>query len=155
MLPAGTPLPDFELDSDRGTRVSRAGLLGQRYLLYFYPKDDTPGCTREACAFRDALPRFEQLGVPVYGVSADSVAAHQKFVRKHGLNFPLLADPQHQLLQPLGAWVEKSMYGRKYHGVARVSVLVDAAGVIEQVWEKVKPDSHAAEVHDWLAGPAR
>jgi peroxiredoxin Q/BCP len=152
MLQAGDKAPGFVLDSDGGRRVDSATLRGRRHLIYFYPKDDTPGCTREACAFRDNLPAFEGLGVPVFGVSGDPVKAHDRFVARHGLNFPLLADPEHHLLEAYGVWVEKSMYGRKYFGVQRSSFVVGADGRIEKVWDKVSPDLHAGEVLDYLQG---
>lgn len=152
MIEIGQDCPDFSLQDHTGTTVSRTGLLGQRYVLYFYPKDDTPGCTKEACAFRDALPRFGELGTKVYGVSADPVASHAKFVAKYGLNFPLLADPERQLIEGLGFWVEKSMYGKKYMGIQRATVVVDAGGKVEQLWPKVSPEGHAAEVAAYLAG---
>lgn len=152
MLKPGATVPDFSLTASDGRNVSAKGLRGQRYVLYFYPKDDTPGCTREACAFRDNLPAFGKLGVPVFGVSADSEAAHRKFVLKYALNFPLLADPERKLIEPIGAWVEKSMYGRKYMGIARCTVVVGADGRIETVWDKVAPDVHAGEVLAYLRG---
>jgi peroxiredoxin Q/BCP len=151
MLQAGDNVPEFSLVTDKGETVSAKRLKGQRYVLYFYPKDDTPGCTKEACGFRDNLPSFEQLSVRVFGVSADSEAAHTKFVKKFDLNFSLLADPERQLIEGIGAWVEKSMYGKKYMGIARATFVVDAKGKIEKVWEKVaKPDQHAAEVLAYL-----
>lgn len=154
MLQAGDTAPSFRLASDGGRTISSASLKGRRHVLYFYPKDDTPGCTREACAFRDNLPAFEKLGVPVYGVSADDAKAHEKFAHKYGLNFPLLADPEHMLLEPYGVWVEKNMYGRKYFGVQRSTFIVDTKGKIERVWEKVSPDGHAEEVMAYLTGIA-
>lgn len=150
MLKAGDVAPAFRLQDGAANWVDSASLAGRRYLIYFYPKDDTPGCTREACAFRDAMPAFEALGVPVFGVSADSVQRHQKFSAKYQLNFPLLADPELGLLKAYGVWVEKSMYGRSYFGIQRASFMVGSDGRIEQVWPKVKPDSHAAEVEAWL-----
>ena len=152
MLKAGDAAPSFKLPANGGRSFDSASLKGSRYLLYFYPKDNTPGCTREACGFRDAMPGFDKLGVPVFGVSADKVPAHDRFALKHGLNFPLLADPDHELIEAYGVWVEKSLYGRKYFGVARSTFLVDGEGKIEKVWEKVSPDSHAAEVREYLAG---
>ena len=152
MLKAGDAAPSFKLAANGGRSFDSASLKGSRYLLYFYPKDNTPGCTREACGFRDAMPGFDKLGVPVFGVSADKVPAHDRFALKHGLNFPLLADPDHELIEAYGVWVEKSLYGRKYFGVARSTFLVDADGKIEMVWDKVSPDSHAAEVREFLAG---
>ena len=152
MLKIGDSAPEFSLASDTGHIVSSAALKGQRYVLYFYPKDDTPGCTKAACAFRDNLPAFGKLGVPVFGLSADDEKSHAKFVAKFKLNFPLLSDPDHELLDAYGAWVEKNLYGRKYMGIQRSSFVVDGKGRIEQVWEKVSPESHAEEVIAWLAG---
>jgi peroxiredoxin Q/BCP len=152
MLKPGAAVPAFSLAASDGRTISAAGLRGQRYVLYFYPKDDTPGCTKEACAFRDNLPAFGKLSVPVFGVSADSDAAHRKFVAKYQLNFPLLADPERKLIEPIGAWVEKSMYGRSYMGIARCTFVVGADGKVEHVWEKVSPEAHAAEVLAYLGG---
>ena len=152
MLQAGNTAPQFVLAGDGGRTVDSASLKGRRHLIYFYPKDDTPGCTREACTFRDNLPAFEKLDVPVFGVSGDEVKAHDKFVGKYALNFPLLADPGHGLLEAYGVWVEKSMYGRKYFGIQRSSFVIDAKGRIEKVWEKVSPDRHAEEVIAYLQG---
>jgi peroxiredoxin Q/BCP len=154
MLQAGDVAPAFSLASDGGRRVDSKSLKGRRHVIYFYPKDDTPGCTREACAFRDKLPAFAKLDVPVFGVSADETKAHDKFVHKYGLNFPLLSDPEHKLLDAYGVWVEKSLYGRKYFGIQRSTFVVDARGRIEKVWEKVSPDSHAEEVMAYLKGMA-
>jgi peroxiredoxin Q/BCP len=150
MLKAGDRVPEFQLPADNGRSVSSAELAGRRYLLYFYPKDDTPGCTVEACSFRDNLPAFDKIGIAVFGVSADDALSHQKFARKHGLNFPLIADPNHQLIGPMGVWVEKSMYGKKYMGIQRSTFLVGADGTIEKVWESVKPLAHTAEVLEYL-----
>jgi peroxiredoxin Q/BCP len=149
MMKKGDPVPEFALASEAGT-VSSQDLKGRRYVLYFYPKDDTPGCTVEACEFRDNLPKFEKVGVPVLGVSADDLKAHAKFTKKHGLNFTLLADPDRTLIEALGLWVEKSMYGKKYMGVQRSTFVVDENGRIAQIWEKVKPEGHAEEVLAWL-----
>lgn len=153
-LQVGDTAPDFTLSSDAGVPVTLSDLRGKRVVLYFYPKDDTPGCTREACSFRDNLPAFEGAGVPVYGVSADDSAAHARFVHKHGLNFPLLADPDRQLIQAMGVWVEKSLYGRRYFGIARATFVISAEGRIEKVWEKVSPDGHGPEVLAYLRGEA-
>lgn len=152
MLQAGDSCPDFTLETESGTTVSLKSLEGKRFVLYFYPKDDTPGCTTEACGFRDLLPAFAELDAQVFGVSADSVAKHRKFVDKHSLGFTLLADPERTLIEPIGAWVEKSMYGKKYMGIARISFVVDANGKIEKVWEKVAPAKHPDEVRAYLAG---
>jgi peroxiredoxin Q/BCP len=153
-IPPGRKAPAFSAPDQSGTVRTLAEFKGRAFVLYFYPKDDTPGCTKEACAFRDALPRFGELGTTVYGVSADNVASHAKFVAKFGLNFPLLADPERQLIEGLGFWVEKSMYGKKYMGIQRATVVVDATGKVEQLWPKVSPDAHAAEVAAYLAGEA-
>lgn len=150
MLKAGDRVPDFQLPADNGRSASSAALAGQRYLLFFYPKDDTPGCTVEAHAFRDNLPTFERLRVKVYGISADDLMSHQKFARKHQLNFPLIADPNHHLIGPIGVWVEKHMYGKKSMGIQRSTFLVGADGVIEKVWERVNPVKHIAEVLEHL-----
>ncbi len=152
MLKVGDAIPKFALESDTAGLVKASDLKGIRYVLYFYPKDDTPGCTIEACSFRDHLPKFSDLSVPVYGVSADNVKKHGKFTQKFSLNFPLLSDPERQLIEPMGVWVEKSMYGKKYMGVARSTFVVNAHGKIEQVWEKVKPEGHAEEVLGYLKG---
>lgn len=155
MLQAGDPIPEFALASTQGGEVSSLSLRGKRYVLYFYPKDDTPGCTTEACNFRDTLPRFEETGTLVYGVSPDDIAAHEKFIAKHALNFPLLADPERKLIEAVGVWVEKSMYGKKYMGVQRSTFVVGPDGRIEKVWPKVTPDGHAREVLEYLrAGTA-
>jgi thioredoxin-dependent peroxiredoxin len=150
----GQSVPDFQLTTDGGKMVSKASLLGSRYVLYFYPKDDTPGCTKEACGFRDAEVDFSKINTKVFGVSADSAASHEKFVKKYGLNFPLMSDPNRVLIEGLGCWVEKSMYGKKYMGIARATFVVDAKGVIEQVWEKVDVGTHAADVLSYLQGGA-
>ena len=152
MLQVGELVPHFSLLSDRDQTVTSASLLGERYVLFCYPKDDTPGCTTESCAFRDLMPNFQDLAVKVYGVSADKLAAHVKFIKKFGLNFPLLSDPDHQLLEALGVWVEKSMYGKKYFGIQRSTFVINARGNVEQVWEKVVPAGHAEAVLGYLRG---
>jgi peroxiredoxin Q/BCP len=147
----GTKAPDFSLPADDGSTVSLAGLKGRPVVLYFYPKDDTSGCTVEACEFRDLFPRFAQGKAVVLGVSPDSVKSHQKFKAKYQLPFTLLADEEKGMLQAYGVWQEKSMYGRKYMGVARTTFLIDASGTVVRVWEKVTPKGHAAEVEAALA----
>lgn len=154
MLKIGDRIPEFDLKTDSGQRVSPRTLKGKPCVLYFYPKDDTPGCTREACAFRDALPAFDARTLRVYGVSADDEKRHARFAAKYELNFPLIADPEHVLIKGFGVWVEKSLYGRKYMGIARASFAIDAQGKVVQVWDKVKPDTHAAEVLAWFDGTA-
>ena len=154
MLTAGDRVPSFTLESDTAGTISSAGLAGKRYVLYFYPRDDTPGCTKEACSFRDNLPLFGNLGVPVFGVSADDVKAHAKFTAKFSLNFPLLADPERKLIEPMGVWGEKSFMGKKYMGITRATFVVAPDGRIEHVWEKVTPENHAEEVLAYLKGEA-
>jgi thioredoxin-dependent peroxiredoxin len=154
MLGVGASVPNFELEDESGNQHSSAGLRGSRYVLYFYPKDDTPGCTKEACGFRDNLPKFDSLATKIFGVSADDVKAHRKFVAKFSLTFPLLADTQRTLIESMGVWVEKSMYGKKYMGIARATFVVNAQGTIEKVWEKVSPETHAEEVRAYLAADA-
>ena len=152
MLTIGSTAPGFNLKTESGKTVSSASLKGQRFVLYFYPKDDTPGCTKEACSFRDNLPAFNKLKVPVFGISADDEKAHGKFVTKYQLNFSLLADPEHKTCDAFGTWVEKSMYGKKYFGIQRSTFIISDKGKIEHAWEKVSPDGHAEEVLAFLSG---
>ena len=154
MLNIGDAAPTFSLSTDTGETISSAALKGQRYVLYFYPKDDTSGCTVQACGMRDALSDFDSAGVKIFGVSADSVGSHQKFVKKFSLNFPLLSDPERQLIEAMGVWVEKSMYGKKYMGIVRATFVIDAKGKIEQVWPKVNTERHASELLSYLKGEA-
>lgn len=155
MLDVGASIPEFSLKSTVGRPVTAEGLRGQRFVLYFYPKDDTPGCSKQACGFRDQLPQFAQVGVPVFGVSADTESSHLKFATKYSLGFPLLADPELTLLKAIGVWVQKSMYGKTYMGVTRATFVIDANGRIEKVWEKVKPEGHAEDVLAYLGGSAK
>jgi peroxiredoxin Q/BCP len=148
---AGDAAPEFTLPSDRGGDVALASLRGRPVVLYFYPKDDTSGCTTQACEFRDSWAEVQARGAVVLGVSPDSVASHQKFRDKFSLPFPLLADEDHAVAEAYGVWGEKSMYGRKYQGILRTTFLIDPAGRIARVFEKVKPKGHAAEVLDALA----
>jgi peroxiredoxin Q/BCP len=150
MLQAGDPVPDFDLASDTAGEVTSAGLRGQRYVLYFYPKDDTSGCTMEACSFRDNLPDFGSIGVPVYGISPDDVHSHNKFRSKFHLTFPLLADVGHRTAEDFGVWVEKNNYGKKYMGVQRSTFIIGPDGRITHVWPKVNPSDHAKEVLAYL-----
>ena len=138
--------PNFDLKDHMGQVVRLADLRGQWVVLYFYPKDDTPGCTKEACAFRDNFPKFKKLGVEVLGVSTDGEKSHQKFITKYELPFRLLADDDKKIVEAFGVWGEKSMYGRKYMGTNRVTYLIDEAGKIAAVWPKVKPETHAEEI---------
>ncbi len=149
MLQTGDRFPDFQLQDQTGDVVSLGDLAGKPAVIFFYPKDDTSGCTAEACEFRDALPTFP--GARVLGVSPDPVKSHRKFVDKYGLNFTLLADPDHALLEAAGVWVEKSMYGRTYMGVARTTFVLDEQGIVKHVFEKVKPQGHAAQVAEALS----
>lgn len=145
----GKKVPAFSLPTADGT-VSSAELKGKPFVLYFYPKDDTPGCTTEACGFRDALPAFKKLKATVIGVSKDSVKSHAKFAEKFSLPFPLASDEEGKVLAAFGVWVEKSMYGRKYMGIDRATFLVDAEGVIRAVWRKVSVTGHVEDVQKAL-----
>ncbi|TVP45473.1 MAG: thioredoxin-dependent thiol peroxidase [Gemmatimonadales bacterium] len=143
MVQEGDLAPDFTLSSDEGPPVTLSELRGSRVILYFYPKDDTSGCTAQACEFRDTLPRISESGATVLGVSPDSVTSHGKFRAKHDLNFPLLADEDHQVAEAYGVWTEKSMYGRKYWGIERSTFLIDEEGRIAKAWRKVKAKGNA------------
>jgi thioredoxin-dependent peroxiredoxin len=150
MLSSGDKVPNFELSDQNDLKHDAKRLKGKRYLVYFYPKDSTPGCTVQACGLQSDLEQFNALGIPVFGVSMDSVASHRKFADKYGLRFPLLADTDRTMIEAFGVWVEKSMYGKKYMGISRSSFLIGADGKIEQVWEKVNTKSHAQEVLDFI-----
>jgi thioredoxin-dependent peroxiredoxin len=145
-LEAGTKAPEFTLPDQDGTPVSLEDFKGQRVLLYFYPADDTPGCTREACQFNDNLAGFQAAGVPVIGISRDDAASHQRFRNKYGLRFPLLTDADHAVMDAWGAWGEKTSYGRTSVGVLRSTFLLDEDGRVERAWHNVKADGHAATV---------
>jgi len=147
----GRKAPAFTLPADDGTKVRLADLRGQAVVLYFYPRDDTPGCTREACAFKAKKAALTRKGAVVLGVSPDGVESHAKFKRKHRLNFPLLSDADHRVAEKYGAWREKNLYGKKSMGIQRSTFLIDAAGVVRRVWKKVKVDGHDAEVLAALA----
>ena len=151
-LETGGKAPEFSLPADDGTTVTLASLRGKNVVLYFYPKDDTSGCTKEACEFRDTWKEVKESGAVVLGVSPDSVSSHQKFKQKYRLPFPLLADTDHRVAAAYGAWGEKSMYGRKYQGILRTTFLIDPEGRIARVFEKVRPAGHAAEVLAALRG---
>lgn len=145
-IEAGKQAPAFTLTADDGSQVKLADLRGRPVVLYFYPKDDTPGCTKEACAFRDRKAELEQLGAAVFGVSPDTVESHVKFRDKFALNFRLLADPDHALAEKYGAWREKNMYGKKSMGIQRSTYLIDAEGRVVRVWQRVQVDGHDEEV---------
>ncbi len=142
----GTKAPPFKLPSSTGETIDLATLKGQRVVLYFYPRADTPGCTKQACGFRDAIASYKQLGVPVFGISPDPVKDVTKFAEKFQLNFPLLADADHAVAEQYGVWVEKTMYGKKYLGVNRTTFIIDADGKVAHVMEKVKPEGHDQDV---------
>lgn len=144
----GKAAPAFTLLSDEGKKVRLSDLKGAPIVLYFYPKDDTPGCTKEACAFRDRESELTELGVQVLGVSPDSVERHVKFKTKYGLNFPLLADPDHTVAEKYGAWREKNMYGKKSMGIQRSTFLINAQGKVAKVWRRVQVAGHDQEVLD-------
>ena len=142
MLKVGDRAPLFAAPSDSGQDLSLKDFRGKKMILYFYPKDNTPGCTQEACDFRDARDRLQSKGVTVLGVSPDSVASHQKFKQKHSLPFPLIVDEDHRIAQSYGVWQEKSLYGRKFMGIVRSTFVIDEEGKIAQVHEKVKVNGH-------------
>jgi peroxiredoxin Q/BCP len=151
MLKANTKAPlNIEVLTDDGQDVSLKNTLGQYVVLYFYPKDNTPGCTKEACGFRDINGELKKLGARVIGVSKDSPESHRKFVKKYHLNFELWSDPDHQLIEAFGAWVEKKRFGKTYFGIARSTFIIDPQGKIIKVWEKVKPNGHDQEVLEFL-----
>jgi peroxiredoxin Q/BCP len=149
-LTEGAEAPDFTLESDSGDTVTLSQLRGKPVVLYFYPRDDTPGCTAEACEFRDAWDEVKGTGAVVLGVSPDTVASHKKFKSKFRLPFPLLADPDHKVAERYGAWGERSMYGRKFRGILRTTFVIGADGRIRKVFERVKPKGHAAQVLESL-----
>ncbi len=149
-LKIGTRAPAFSLPNEKGQVVKLSELKGKKIVLFFYPKDDTSGCTKEACSFRDGLQAIRKKGAIVLGVSADSVASHQKFSNKYDFNFPLLSDESKAMIQTYGVWKEKSMYGRKYMGIERTTVLIAKDGTISHVFPKVKVDGHYEEVLEAL-----
>ncbi|MBM3965106.1 MAG: thioredoxin-dependent thiol peroxidase [Planctomycetes bacterium] len=149
-LEVGAKAPAFTLLTDQGTKAKLSDFKGSPVVLYFYPKDDTPGCTKEACAFRDASKELKKLGAVVVGVSPDSSESHAKFRDKYSLNFTLLADPDHAIAEAFGAWREKNMYGKKSMGVQRSTYLIDASGKVAKVWKKVSVDGHDAQVLEAL-----
>lgn len=150
MLEPNTKAPDFTLPNQNGEMVSLSDFLGKKVILYFYPKDNTPGCTRQACAFAAANAELEEAGAVVIGISKDSVASHQKFVQKQNLPFILLSDPELQAIEAYGVWQEKKLYGKVSMGVVRTTYLIDEQGMIEKVMPKVNPDTNAAEILEYL-----
>jgi peroxiredoxin Q/BCP len=145
-LVAGRPAPDFELLTDEGQPARLSDFKGKKLVLFFYPKDNTPGCTREACAFRDGVGKIRKRGAEVAGVSVDSVESHRKFKEKFGLNFPLLSDSGKETVRAYGVWQQKSLYGKKFMGTVRTTVLIDESGKVARVFDKVKVDGHFDEV---------
>ena len=152
MLETGTKAPDFTLNDKDGKVVSLSDFMGKKVVLYFYPKDNTPGCTRQACAFAAAYEDFKTLDAVVIGVSKDSEASHRKFAEKYGLPFILLSDPELKAIQAYGVWQEKKNYGKVSMGVVRSTFIIDEKGLIENVMPKVKPDTNAAEILAYLKG---
>jgi peroxiredoxin Q/BCP len=152
LVEPGRKAPAFALPDQDGKIHRLRDYAGRPLILYFYPKDDTPGCTREACAFRDALPDFKKGRAAVLGVSVLDVASKARFARKHGLNFPLLADPDHEVADKYGAWRKKTLYGRTYMGVARMTYLIDPDGKVARRWDDVKVDGHATDVRRAVDG---
>ena len=150
MVEEGAPAPDFELRSDEGETVTLSALRGKPVVLYFYPRDDTPGCTTEACEFRDAYDRFRDQGVEILGVSPDTEASHRKFKSKYELPFTLLADPNHQAAEVYGVWKVKKSYGRTYEGVERSTFVIDAEGKVAKAMRGIRPAGHAAQVLETL-----
>ena len=146
MVEEGKPAPDFELTTDSGDTIRLADLRGKQVVLYFYPRDDTPGCTKQACGIRDAWDAFRETGADLFGVSPDGEESHAKFKQKHGLPFTLLADPGHEVTERYGFWGQKSFAGKKYMGVERSTVVIGADGTVEKVFRRVKPADHAAQV---------
>ena len=152
MLETGIKAPEFHLQDQNGVWHTLEEYRGKKVILYFYPKDNTPGCTRQACAFAAANAELEEAGAVVIGISKDSVASHQKFVQKQNLPFILLSDPELQAIEAYGVWQEKKLYGKVSVGVVRTTYLIDEQGMIEKVMPKVKPDTNAAEILSYLAG---
>ncbi len=152
MLEKGTKAPDFELFDKEGKTVKLSDFLGRKVVLYFYPKDNTPGCTRQACAFGESYEEFKNLDAAVIGISKDSVASHVKFAEKYSLPFVLLSDPEHKVIEAFGAWQEKKNYGKVSFGTVRSTFVIDENGIIEKVMPKVKPDTNAAEILEYLKG---
>jgi len=146
MVEEGKPAPDFALPDQHGNSIRLSKLKGAPVVLYFYPKDNTPGCTKEACSFRDSFPAFEAIGARILGISPDGVESHAKFGEKYELPFSLLADTENKVAELFGVWKEKSMYGKKYMGIERSTFVLDAKGIVRKIFPKVKVEGHAAQV---------
>lgn len=151
MLKEGDKLPSFSLPLDSGETIGDKDLKGKTSILYFYPKDDTPGCTKEACAFRDHFAVFKKRGIAVYGVSKDTIDSHRKFKTKYSLPFPLISDPDNELAKAFGAWGEKNMYGKKSYGILRSTFVINPSGIVQKVYPKVKPEEHAEQILEDLS----
>ncbi len=154
MLQTGMKAPEFELVNQQGDTVRLSDFLGKKVVLYFYPKDNTPGCTKQACAFAAAYEGFRAKDVAVIGISKDSVASHLKFVQKYDLPFTLLSDPERKAIEEYGVWQEKKLYGKVSMGIVRTTYIIDEQGIIENVMPKVKPDTNAAQILEYLNGGA-
>ncbi len=152
MIEIGMKAPQFALADKNGEMVSLSDFLGKKVVLYFYPKDNTPGCTRQACAFAASFEAFKKDDVVVIGISKDSVASHQKFAEKYNLPFVLLSDPELQAIEAYGVWQEKKLYGKVSMGVVRTTFIIDETGCVEKIMPKVKPDTNAADILEYLAG---
>ncbi len=148
MLQVGDIFPDFKLSDDQGNLVTKNDLLGQNWVLFVYPKDNTPGCTIESCSFRDYYSEFKNINVKVYGISKDDLKSHKRFIDKHNLNFPLLSDPEKSLLTEIGSWGEKMSFGKKRMGIIRSTFVINTEGKVVAVWGKVKTKGHAKVVFD-------
>ena len=152
MLAEGTKAPLFTLADQNGNNVNLSDFRGQKVVLYFYPKDNTPGCTKEACSIRDNMPDFSRLNVKILGVSRDSGESHRKFIEKQNLNFTLLSDPEHKVMKEYGAWGEKTLYGKKSMGVIRSTFVINEDGVIEKVYKKVNTATHGEDLKKYFEG---
>ena len=146
MLKTGSKAPDFKLKNSKGNTVSLSNFKGKQIAVYFYPKDDTPGCTIEAKEFTELLPKFKNKNAVVIGISKDSIESHDKFICKYNLKLTLLSDPEHKVIEAYGAWQQKKNYGKRYMGIVRITYLIDESGKVKKVWEKVKAMGHAKEV---------
>lgn len=155
MVEPGQPAPDFTLPNQHGENVTLSELKGAPVVLYFYPRDDTPGCTREACAFRDARTQYEEAGAHVIGVSPDTPQSHQKFAQKYDLPFTLVSDPEHQVCEQYGVWKEKNLYGKKSMGVERSTFVIDRDGIVRKVFRRVKVDGHSDAVLEAIEAAGR
>ena len=155
MVKEGNKAPDFTTKDQNGNEVKLSDYKGKRVVLYFYPKDDTPGCTKEACSFRDADDVYTEKGIKVFGISTDDEKSHQKFISKYSLPFDLLADTDKTIVEKYGVWGEKSMYGRKYMGIDRATFLIDEKGIIRNIWRSVKVTGHVEDVMETIAALGR